>query len=295
LLQGIVPTGQPLWIIPDGPLHYLPFECLLTTKPVAGIDQWPYALNRYPIAYAYSVAANFRTTEARTAQSSLALAPIFEAQQRGLATLKYATEESKVLLRIFPNGNLLAGAAASQQNFKEMIPMADIVHLSTHAHTDPLPQIEFFDGPFSLEQLYGLDIPAQLVVLSACETNIGTYEQGEGVMSLARSFFYAGAGSLLSSLWTVNESSTSLLMEKFYEQLGKGRSTAQALQQAKRDYLLDPAVPIARKSPYYWAGFIYIGPQLQLYRPSLFTLKNTLMGLELVLGAGSIIWWWRRK
>ena len=275
----------PLWIVPDGPLHYLPFECLLVDIPEGNIQDWPYLIHQKPIAYAYSVTANFRAQAQSKASNSLGMAPIFENQERNLAPLKYSTLEGNALMNLFPLGELFTGESASLNQFKTLAPQADILHLSTHAHVAPIPQIEFYDQPLSLEQLYGLDIPAQLVVLSACQTSMGNYEQGEGVMSLARGFFYSGASSLLSSLWTVNESSTATLIEYFYQHLGEGESSAEALQKAKIDYLKDPNIALARKSPYYWAGFVYIGPQLKPYQSSIFSLKNMAIVAVLMLGS----------
>ena len=286
LLTGIdVDLNGPLWIIPDGRLHFLPFECLLTESPEGNIQDWPYLVNKKSIAYAYSITANFRAQTQQKAITSLAMAPVFENGERNLAPLKYSVPESNTLLNLMPMGDLFTDKEANLETFKAKAQKADILHLSTHAHVAPIPQIEFYDQSLSLEQLYGLDIPAQLVVLSACQTSMGNYEQGEGVMSLARGFFYSGASSLLSSLWTVNESSTATLIEYFYQHLGEGESSAEALQKAKIDYLKDPNIALARKSPYYWAGFVYIGPQLKPYQSSIFSLKNMAIVAVLMLGS----------
>ena len=93
-----------------------------------------------------------------------------------------------------------------------------MIHLSTHAgadETDFAPRIEFIDTSLYLPELYAMKIPADLVVLSACETGLGKFEKGEGVMSLARGFAYAGAGSLVASLWKVNEGSTAAPVQLF--------------------------------------------------------------------------------
>jgi CHAT domain-containing protein len=98
---------------------------------------------------------------------------------------------------------------------------------------------------------------ADLVVLSACETGLGRMVRGEGVLGLPRAFFYAGARSVLVSLWSVSDRSTAQLMTTFYESLiGKGETTSEALSNAKET--------LRKKSntahPFYWAPFVLIGP-----------------------------------
>jgi len=262
---------QRLLIIPDGPLHFLPFEALLPTKPANNrLDQWPYLLHNWQIAYDYSL-SSFQQKQSLEADSkaptqAIGFAPGFENGARGLAPLPYSAIESGYLQLVRPEAQLLLGQAATVQQFIQQAVLAEFMHLSTHAHgdEDQLPQIEFADQALRLEQLYGLRIPAKLVVLSACQTNLGKLAAGEGVMSLARGFFYAGTNSLLASLWAVNESSTNQLMEGFYQRLAKGKTAVTALQEAKRGYLADPAIPMVRKSPYYWAGFVYLGAD---YKP----------------------------
>lgn len=262
---------QPLLIIPDGPLHFLPFEALLPSKPANNrLDQWPYLLHNWQISYDYSLSTfqqkQTLEAESKTHNKALGFAPGFEEGTRGLAPLPYSAIESSYLQLLRPEAQLFLGQRATVEQFIQQAALAEFIHLSTHAHgdEDQLPQIEFADQALRLEQLYGLRIPARLVVLSACQTNLGRLAAGEGVMSLARGFFYAGANSLLASLWAVNESSTNQLMEGFYQKLAKGKTAITALQEAKRSYLQDPEISMVRKSPYYWAGFVYLGAD---YKP----------------------------
>ena len=96
-----------------------------------------------------------------------------------------------------------------------------------------------------------------MVVLSACETELGDYIPGEGLNSLSRSFSYAGAKSILSSLWQVNEQSTLSILSNFYTNLKQGQSKSQALRNAKLSYI--NTAPDHKRHPYYWAGLILIG------------------------------------
>ena len=108
-------------------------------------------------------------------------------------------------------------------------------------------------------ELYNLNINPDLVVLSACETGIGTWYKGEGSMSVARGFQFAGAQNLLFSLWKVNDYTTSVLMGKFYKNVKNGDSYFDANHNAKLSFLSDFTIPSAKKSPYYWSAFVYYG------------------------------------
>jgi CHAT domain-containing protein len=119
--------------------------------------------------------------------------------------------------------------------------------------------------------LYGyeiaqMDLNAKLVVLSACETGYGKFDQGEGVMSLARSFMYAGVSSAVVSLWQVNDASTSILMQLFYQNLNQGYTKAMALAMAKRSYMQRATGTAAH--PAYWAAFVCIGDDSPLVNTS---------------------------
>ena len=110
---------------------------------------------------------------------------------------------------------------------------------------------------FYAKDIYNLSLNADLVTLSACETGIGELKRGEGIISLARAFAYAGAKSIVTTLWSVNDVRTSELMEHFYKNLYKGMDKDAALWQAKKDFL--KAHKGMSAHPYYWAGFIPIG------------------------------------
>ena len=102
------------------------------------------------------------------------------------------------------------------------------------------------------------------MTLSACETGLGTYSSGEGIMSLGRAFLESGAKSCLITLWSVDDKSTAEIMTSFYENLRSGDEKDKALHKAKIDYVRN-ADPV-RSSPYYWAGFILIGDTQPLFK-----------------------------
>jgi CHAT domain-containing protein/uncharacterized glyoxalase superfamily protein PhnB len=112
------------------------------------------------------------------------------------------------------------------------------------------------DGILHLGEIYNLDLNADLVVLSACETGLGQIAQGEGIIGLTRGFLYAGASNVLVSLWQVSDMTTSDLMLDFYDKMLAGMSKAEALREAKRQMIRrDPGY----SKPYYWAPFILVG------------------------------------
>lgn len=111
-------------------------------------------------------------------------------------------------------------------------------------------------GFLSLSDIYSLEISARLVVLSACDTGLGRELEGEGLMGLTRGFFHAGASGLVASLWQVDDRSTSVLMERFYQQMLKeGLAPAAALRQAQLSMLADESW----SDPYFWAAFTFQG------------------------------------
>ncbi len=141
------------------------------------------------------------------------------------------------------------------------------VHFATHgAINESIPDLSGIafaadftseeDGVLHLGEIYNLELDAELVVLSACETGLGKLTGGEGMIGLARGFKYAGANSLLASLWAVDDASTFELMTAFYRDMLGGKEKAEALRLAKLSMIEES---YKRNAPLYWAGFVLIG------------------------------------
>jgi len=112
------------------------------------------------------------------------------------------------------------------------------------------------DGFLRLHDIYGLDLNADLVVLSACETALGREVRGEGLVGLTQGFMYAGARSVIASLWQVPDRATAELMARFYEFLiNEGLNPADALKKAQ----LASASERRWRDPYFWGGFVLLG------------------------------------
>lgn len=175
-------------------------------------------------------------------------------------TLKCSEEEVEGIKKII-GGEIFSGVQASKEAFQKHADDYQILHLATHACVDEenamLNKIHFTDNYLSSYDLSILDLNADLVVLSACNTGTGKLLKGEGMMSLARSFRQAGCQSTVMSLWPVNDCSTAAIMKLFYSNLSKGEDKNLALRNAKLSYL--ESANKMERSPFYWAAFIQSG------------------------------------
>jgi CHAT domain-containing protein len=106
-----------------------------------------------------------------------------------------------------------------------------------------------------MREVFNLKLRADLVVLSACQTGLGQLIRGEGIEGLSRAFFYAGASSVLLSLWAVNDQASYQLLERFYVHLRSANPVMESLRRAKIE-MIDSGV---LTHPYYWAGFVATG------------------------------------
>lgn len=285
-------NAKQLILIPDGILKYLPFETLVQDNSERAIHlaNAPYLLHAYTTQYAYSTALLlFENQGTKRNQRFLKVAPGFLQQERGLLPLIHSEEEFDLL----KSHTALLGNKANAKRFRQAASKSNVIHLSTHATASPNrndARIELIDTAIYLPEIYALNLDADLVVLSACESGMGKMERGEGVMSLGRAFRYAGASSVIASLWKVNEASTATIFTNFYRGLSEGMGRASALQQAKINYL-NNAQSDLQQSPYYWSGFVYFGKDEALDIRS--TSTSWLGGLMLVvLGLG---FWWKYR
>lgn len=277
-------------IVPDGIFSFMPFDALLSEKTkIRNFGKLPYLIKTNNISYAYSAAIQIEQTklERSTQSGFLGFFPVFKENHRKLAALNYTLEEARSIKEI-RKGKFLLREKASKSQFQNLAKDNAIVHLSTHAaagdYLNP-PSIEFYDKSLYLPEIYGYNLNNDLLVLSACETGIGTLRKGEGLMSLARGFSFAGVKNLIVSLWKVNDKSTSLLMSSFYENLKVLGDKSLSLHKSKLDYLNNNSISNAKKSPFYWASFVYIGNTMDLSNDN-FSL-GWLIILGFVLLAGS--------
>lgn len=176
-----------------------------------------------------------------------------------------AKEEVNKVVSMF-SGDSFFGAEATKRNFIEKSKRYDVLHVAGHSYVNSKnasnSMLVFTEDNISstltLDEIYGLDLATNLVVLSACDTGNGSINNSEGVMSLARAFHYAGSNATLTSLWKVPDKETSFMMISFYEYLSQGLPKDEALQKAKISYLNAAQEP-ELKHPFYWAGFVLSG------------------------------------
>jgi CHAT domain-containing protein len=289
LLPAAAKSAKALWVIPDGLLHFLPFEALVTEVPAGkSVRDAAYLLRSHELRYAWSwaVLRHQRKIASKAKRYLLALSPLFSNGQKGLAPI-----EKPDIGWSWGNKHLV-GLDASAVRFKQLGGQYRNLLFSTHAFAGDNPRIELADSALLLPDLYATALQADLVTLSACQTSLGKEAKGEGVMSLARAFAQAGAACVVSSLWSVNDRSTALLVRQFYRHLESGQPTAAALRQAKLDYLADPLVGNAAQSPYFWAGMVAVGDNRAVERPmmpwALLWLMGILLAAFLYLAASKV-------
>ena len=169
--------------------------------------------------------------------------------------LPATAEEARLVSSLFANSQALVGSEANSEQLMRWAPQADILHLATHSGLSPsLNQsfIELSDGPFTLEQVYGLHLrPRCRVVLSSCESALGQSDPGREVSSLATAFLVGGASSVVATLWRVEDETSKRFFQRYYTRLLQTGSTSKALRQARLDSLAEPA--------WGWAAYQLIG------------------------------------
>lgn len=248
-----------LIIIPDGLLTFIPFDALLTEESKGKqYQEMPFLIKKKTINYQTAISFYLNEKVSTKLKKSLGVFPVFENTNYELS---YSKDEAKSFKKL-ENSEILYQSKATKSEFLEKASHYNILHLSTHAQGGNFSvpaSLAFYDEELLLPELYTLDLNPELVVLSACETGIGKIQGSEGAMSLARGFQYAGAKNILFSLWQVNDKSTTELMSSFYDHFEKHNSKSFALHQSKLEYLQNPNIRNHKKSPYYWAGFVYYG------------------------------------
>lgn len=240
-----------LLIIPDYTLQNVPFESLKNDNR--------YLIEDFEISYAYSLSFLEKNTAIKrnAKESFIAFAPKTFSYDN-LQLLPRSETEARRIHQLL-DGEVLLDTSASKANFFSKIKDYKIIHLSTHANANDsiAPWIAFKNKKLYLNELYTIKNQAELVVLNACNSSLGSINAGEGVFSLARGFLYSGSNSVVSSLWNVNDKSNAEITTSFYTYLKDGETKSVALRQAKLDYLKTHS--LSETSPYYWSSLILIG------------------------------------
>lgn len=277
----------------DQYLHYLPFELLLTNNAQdIAYHEMPFLVRNYTIRYSPSAAVMMSKlkTKPENPQNLLALAPfnevngqsskINENNRRYLGQLTplpltgYETREIAKLFRerdsiwkfFFPEQAVVLtnNLASKSRLMNGSLSDYGFIHFATHAFiNDNNPALSGIalrgsdndDGIIYINDIYNLQMNADLVVLGACDTGLGQIRKGEGMIGFTRAFHYAGASNLVVSMWRVNDQPTANLMIEFYKQIRSGKSYSEALRSAKLELINHPEYAAPRN----WAAFILNG------------------------------------
>ncbi|NEN25131.1 CHAT domain-containing protein [Cryomorpha ignava] len=188
-------------------------------------------------------------------------------------------------------GKVLTGSDATEKSFRENAATAGILHFGTHARLqDANPLMSYLaltptagsddDGYLYAYELYNQPLHANLSVLTACETGLGAYREGDGVMSLAHAFQYAGCPNVVYSLWQIDDKQSTWIIKSFYEYIEDDMAYADALRQAKLDYLENHGGELS--APYYWGGVVITGEDGKIQKsPSLIASYAWPVGLAM--------------
>ena len=260
-------------ILADDVLNYIPFDVLQTRLD----DEKSYLLASHSISYASSATLlqEQNKTKVKNSNRLMIFAPHFDAsystkklesERFEFGPLLYNGEEAQNISAYF-KGAIYEGNKASITNFQNDLKGFNLMHFATHASAnDEFPDYSYLafedsDNNSNLlyvKDLYNYRLNADLVTLSACQTGFGKLQKGEGMLSLARGFNYAGVPSIVMSLWKVDDEATATIMTAFYKHLSEGETKGEALKNAKLDYLNVTEDPLL-KHPYYWSGFVVTG------------------------------------
>jgi len=293
--KHIPSTIENIIVVPDGGLHYLPFEALIFPAD-SKENKIRYLVMKYNFSYAPSIASILalkkkerkelrskeilavgfprydlfpqNNTENSNEDSREAFRDLLFQNNLHLSPLPYTKREIKTIAHKFPrrSRSVFMGDKASENVIKNL-PLNEyrIIHFACHGFVDesfpfrsalvltPEPE-RGEDGFLQAYEISNLNLDADLVVLSACQSAKGPLEKGEGILGLNRVFFTSGARAVLSSLWKINDRSTAIFMDYFYGSLKKGMGIARALREAKIEMLRS-----RHNHPFYWAGFVLSG------------------------------------
>ena len=260
-MSGLLAGKTRLIIVPHAELHYLPFAALMD-----GARGNTFLVERYQITVtpSASVWLALGTRPARGAATGmLAFAPRPDA-------LPASRDEVATITKLGgANVRALVGSTATEAAFKREAPGRRVIHLATYGVLNKQNPLFSFvelapggaeDGRLEAHEVFGLRLNADLVVLSACQTGLASgaltdVPAGDDWIGLARAFLSAGAGSVMASLWPVQDRATAALMERFYQRYTAEPDAGFALASAQRALIAAPATA----SPYYWAGFELVG------------------------------------
>gem|GEM_PF-1013507 len=280
-----------LIILPDEELGFLPFEVFVsdTLKP-KGSDfrKLSYLNKKYQISYisSHEQLYQFRKNSGKKGKATIYTFSPFASQgctidSLTLFPLGNSGSEAKSLSRYFKT-RVFENRKAGEQSLRRAFQEESIINLSTHGIMDSTHPMQSRlllnpsepDGSLYLFEIMSLKINSSLVILNACNTGTGKLQVGEGIMSLARGFQYAGVPSVITTLWPVDDQSSSTVMKLFFKNIYAGMGQREALMKARNTYISQATK--ANGAPYFWAGQVLIG------NPGSISINHGIRHLEIV-------------
>lgn len=277
-------------IIPDRELFNLSFE-MLTPKPIEDFKEFTTnsLLANFDISYNFSLLLyKDKRKMMDYPENYVGFAPGFNKEMKNeyQIRLQDSVKLDKMYLTLLPqpfsenlikqyakvfDGNCFMNQNASKSLFINNAREHKIIHIGTHAESDNISpelsrlvfakklgnNVALDENSLYAYEIYNIDLSSNLAILTACETGKPTYQSGEGAISLGHAFNYAGSESILTSLWNIDEVSSTQIIGYFYEYLAKGLPKDEALKKAKLQYL--STVEGRGAAPQYWAGLVLIG------------------------------------
>jgi CHAT domain-containing protein len=241
--------------VPYGILNYLPFQALY--------DGNQYLIEKYSINYIPSLSTiQFLKKSAKKDSLKILAFGNPDLNDKTL-DLPAAEKEVEMIKAIFPATTIFKRKKATEDIAKELTKDYDIIHFASHGEYIPTAPLASCirlspgngeDGRLEASEIFDMDIEAVLVVTSACQTAIGQIGRGDEIVGLTRAFIYAGANSVLGSLWNISDEATAVLMKEFYANI-KNLDSADALRQAQLKMINSKDF----NHPYYWAAFNITG------------------------------------
>ncbi|MCI0511670.1 CHAT domain-containing protein [candidate division KSB1 bacterium] len=252
-----------LVIVPHGFLHYLPFAALLDAKDAYLLDKFSLSLAPSATVLAYCLQKGENFVPANTWKPQILALGNPDLGDPAL-NLEFAEHEIRSLSRIFSNQvEAYSGKSASESVYRARGPQSNMILFSCHGEYDAknplfsallLSPDQAHDGRLEANEIFSLRLNSYLIVMSACETGLGTLTGGDEVIGLSRSFIFAGAAALMSSLWKVDDLATAVLIKRFFRNLKDGANRSEALRKAqllvRNEINLHPA---------FWAAFNLTG------------------------------------
>jgi len=297
LLQPIKPyLKRRLVLMPDLELARLPFGILLTEE-VGDSDykKWPYLVREHVISSQYSLALWLDQTrktdvgkQGSGKKSLVSFAPVFH-------DLTYNREETKEISSLLGRASDFFGPEANRANFMKFAGQGRILHIASHAYSNEDQFGESFirlqEDTLLAGELGVMHLPQDLVFLSACESGTGKYVSGEGMMSLARSFFQAGSRSVISTLWPIRDDLSKEQVVRVYRFLRAGQPKDEAIRNMQLNFIRNAR--FGQAFPAFWAGYQSQGSQAPLF-PNLLISLGYILGLAPFLALGLAFLFYRK-